>query len=254
MISHNANSGRRPIRPCRCQAAQPRLSVTTVQLRANQDGDRSSRRTVGRMDGRDNPQWDIYSMVLTRDGRGWQATLRAEGLPGDGRFIRDRTIAALNARAWELFEDLPDRSCWHLEYSSATSSVALHEWHMSRLSVSRVNEKNDRDGHALASALAADGASVSDIAEATRMSYLEAAWMLAAQLPPHRLVAFASQVRADQRHYYRSGAAMVLRVIATDKIRALTRRKASINARLWSTKPVTCKQRRPCPTPATGFE
>jgi hypothetical protein len=226
--------------------------VTTVQLRANQDGDRSSRRTVGRMDDRDNPQWDSYSMVLTRDGPGWQATLRADGLPGDGRFIRDRTIAALNARTWELFEDLPDRSCWHLEYSSAASPVALHEWSMSRLSVSQVNEKNERDGHALASALAADGASVSDIAEATHTSYLEAAWMLAAQLPPHRLVGFAGQVRADQRHYYRWGAARLLRVIAADKIRALARRRALINARLWSAKPVTCKQPNATSTPRPG--
>jgi hypothetical protein len=125
---------------------------------------------------------------------------------------------------------------------------------MSRLSVSQVNEKNERDGHALACALAADGASVSDIAEATHTSYLEAAWMLAAQLPPHRLVGFADQVKADKRHYYRSGAARPLRVIAADKIRALTRRGALIIARLWPTKAVTCKHRRPRPTPATGFE
>ncbi len=177
------------------------------------------------MDDRGSPQWDSYSMVLTRDGPGWRATLRAEGLAGDGKFIRDRTIAALNARTCELFDDLPDRSCWHLEYSSAASPVALHEWYKSRLNVSQVNEKNERDGHALASALAADGASVSDIAEATQTSYLEAAWMLAAELPPHRLVAFRSQIRADQRHYYRSGAARLLRVIAADKVRTLTRRR-----------------------------
>jgi len=89
------------------------------------------------MDDSCNPQWDNYSMVLTRDGPGWRATLRGEGLPGDGKFIRDRTIAALNARTSELFDELPDRSCWHLEYSSAASPVALHEWHMSRLNVGR---------------------------------------------------------------------------------------------------------------------
>jgi hypothetical protein len=103
---------------------------------------------------------------------------------------------------------------------------------MSKLNVGPVNEKNERDGHALASALAADGASVSDIAEATHTSYLDAAWMLAAQLPPHRLVAFTSQIRADQRHYYRSGAARLLRVIAADKVRTLTRRRA-VRCRLY---------------------
>jgi hypothetical protein len=181
-----------------------------------------NRRNLSRMEDSDTPQWDTYRLLITRDGSGWRATADGPGLPGHGRFITGKTVAALNARTHELFCDLPEYTCWRREYENAASPVTLHEWSMSKLKASQVNARNDKDGHALALALAADGASVSDIAEVTHGSYLEAAWMLAVQPPPHRVLAGTRTIRADQRRYYRSGVTRMLRIIAADKARRLT--------------------------------
>jgi hypothetical protein len=175
------------------------------------------------VDSDDAPQWDSYRVLITRDGSGWRATLDGPGLPGHGRYMTGKTIANLEARAHELFDDLPDRSCWHLEYENPASPAALHDWYMTGLDLGRANRQHAKHAHALASALAADGATIHDIAAATSTSYLCAAWMLATEPQPTRLIAFAGSRREDRR-YYRSCVVSLLRVIAADKVRRLISR------------------------------
>lgn len=171
----------------------------------------------------DVPQRDSYALIFAREGSSWRATLDGPGMPGHGRYITGKTIASLNDRTHELFDDLPNESSWYLEYSSPASPIALHDYTMAYLDVSQKSRKNSSDGHALAAALAADGATISDIAAATHTSYLEAAWLLATQPPPTRLFATSSMVRADRRRYYRTSIASLLRVIAGDRIRQVAR-------------------------------
>jgi len=173
----------------------------------------------------DAPQWDSYRLLITRDGSGWRATLDGPGLPGHGRFITGKTIASLNDRTYELVDDLPERSCWHLEYENPASPAALHDWYMTGLDLGRANRQHAGHGHALAAALAADGATIRDIAAATHTSYLEAAWMLVTQPPPVQLVAFRSRdpFWPDDVRHYRRCAASLLRVIARDRIREVVR-------------------------------
>ena len=176
------------------------------------------------MESDDAPQWDSYRVLITRDGSGWRATADGPGLPGHGRFITGKTIASLESRTGELFDDprLRERSCWHLEYENPASPAALHDWYMTDLDLSQASRQHAKHGHALASALASDGATISDIAVATHTSYLSAAWMLATEPQPTRVVTFAGSRREDAR-YYRSCVVNLLRVIAADNVRGLTR-------------------------------